>query len=121
MERQMNVCIVGCGRIGQKRRDALGPGDRLVAAADKVLERSAALTVGHAGAMSTTDWRAAVSHPEVEAVIVSTTNECLAAVAAHALQARKHVLLEKPGARTPDELEPLLEAARAQDVCVRVG
>lgn len=117
----MNVAIIGCGLIGQKRLHALGTPHRLVAAADLVLERAQALTAGSPNAGATTDWRAAASHPEVDAVVVATTNDWLVPVTLFAIEAGKHVLVEKPGARTPEELERVLAAVRHRRVCVWVG
>jgi predicted dehydrogenase len=52
---------------------------------------------------------------------VATTNEWLAPISLAALQARKHVLVEKPAARNRAELEPLLAAEKTAHVCVQVG
>jgi predicted dehydrogenase len=117
----MNVAIIGCGLIGQKRLHALGTQHRLIAAADVVLERAQALTARIPNAVATTDWRAAASHPQVDGVVVATTNNWLAPVTLFAIEAGKHVLVEKPGARTPEELEPVLAAVRHRRVCVWVG
>jgi len=38
-----------------------------------------------------------------------------------AIQNSKHVLVEKPAARNPKELESVIEAAEQNSVCVRVG
>ena len=109
------VAIIGCGLIGQKRAKALGPA-RLLAAADVVWERAAAL-----GSFATTDWREAIVHPGVDIVIVSTTNDKLAEIATAAINAGKHVLVEKPAARNVRELDVVIAAARQTRVQVRVG
>src|SRR5262249_43760334 len=51
----------------------------------------------------------------------ATTNDALATVARAALLEGKHVIVEKPAARTVDELEPLIDLARQYDRQVRVG
>ena len=117
----MNVAIVGCGLVGQKRLRALGTQHPLVAAADVVLERAQALTAGNPNAVATTDWRSVVARPDVDAVIVATTNDWLAPIILASVEAGKHVLVEKPAARTPEELEPLVKAAESQRRCVWVG
>src|SRR6185312_2839645 len=90
---RVNFAIIGCGLIGQKRARALKGKHRLVAAADPVVERAAALAPD-----AVSDWRDAVSRPDVQAVIVSTTNDVLAQIAKAAAEAGKHVLVEKPAA-----------------------
>src|SRR5262249_2540062 len=50
-----------------------------------------------------------------------TVNSALARVSLAAVRAGKHVLVEKPAARHPGELHPVLEAARDAGVVVKVG
>src|SRR5512145_377500 len=116
----MRVAIVGCGLIGRKRARALDVG-RVVVAADTVTSRAQALADEHPGCVALADWREAVQRDDVDVVIVATTNDALAPVALAAVSAGKHVLLEKPGARTPEELLPVRDAAQAHRVVVKVG
>jgi predicted dehydrogenase len=58
---------------------------------------------------------------DADIVIVATTNNVLAEAAMAAVQSGRHVLVEKPAARSERELAPLIEAARHADVRVRVG
>jgi len=125
----MRFAIVGCGRIGQKRLRALGSTHRLVVAADVVLERAQALAQQSNAhflrlfprTIATADWREAVEHAEADAVIVATTNDMLAPIALAAIERGKHVLVEKPAARSPEEIQPLIEASQRQKRCVQVG
>jgi predicted dehydrogenase len=119
-DHQMGVAIVGCGLIGQKRARALGSA-RLVACADVVLPRAQTLAQAVPGAVAFTDWREAIARPGVDIVIVATTNNALAEVTLGAVRAGKHVLVEKPAARTPVELRPVIKAAEQTGVRVRVG
>ncbi len=115
----MRVGIVGCGLIGGKRADALaGTGDRLVATVDVLPERARALASKH-GAQAAESLEELVA--AVDAVVVSTTNEHLVPASAAAVRAGKHVVVEKPGARSVAELEPLVARARDARVVVKVG
>lgn len=116
----MNVAIVGCGLIGQKRAKALA-GCRLVACADVVEEHAEALARIMPGAQPMTDWRALVERQDVDIVIVSTTHNVLADIALAAVLAGKHVLVEKPAACHAAELDPVIHAAERARVLVRVG
>ena len=62
-----------------------------------------------------------MASPDVDIVVVATTNNALAPITLAAVQAGKHVLVEKPAARTQAELAPVMEAARHANVRVRVG
>lgn len=62
-----------------------------------------------------------LTNPRVEAVVVSTPHDRLVELTLAAVRAGKHVLVEKPAARNPGELHPVLVAARKNKVLVRVG
>lgn len=115
----MRVAIIGCGLIGRKRAAALA-GARLAVCCDAVPARALALaTETHTEAA--VDWRETVRRRDVDIVIVATTHDMLAPIAAAAASEGKHVLVEKPGARRALELEPVREAARRTGALVRVG
>jgi predicted dehydrogenase len=116
----MRVAIIGCGLIGAKRAKSLSADDHLVAVADVNTERAQKLAAAHSNCIATSDWRQAL-RDDVEAVIVSTTNDMLAPITLAALEAGKHVLVEKPAARNADELTPVIEAQRLAGRVVKVG
>jgi predicted dehydrogenase len=117
----MRFAILGCGLIGGKRLRSLRPGDQVVAVADPVLPRAQALAAQARGAVALTDWRAAIERADVDAVFVATSNDALAPATMAAIEAGKHVLVEKPAARNPDELVPLIAAAERKGICAQVG
>lgn len=116
----MNAVIVGCGLIGAKRARFLN-GARLIACVDEDADRARTLASAHAGAEFSDNWREAVERKDVDLVIVCTRHDSLSAIALRAINARKHVLIEKPAARFSSEIEPLIGAAAQSNVCVRVG
>jgi len=117
---RLGVAIVGCGLVGQKRAKALA-GARLTACADVKRERADALARTASGATASHDWHAAIDRPDVDVVVVATTNDALAAVARFAVEAGKHVLVEKPAARSVAEIDTVIEAAARCRRLVRVG
>jgi predicted dehydrogenase len=116
----VNIAIVGCGLVGRKRAAALGP-HRLVACADIDTKRAEALARDHPGCVPTREVDHAINHPDVDAVIVATTNDALVPTTLAAITAGRHVLVEKPAARTAAELRPVLRAAVERPVVVKVG
>ena len=64
------------------------------------------------GALALNRWEDAIVHPDVDLVIVATTNDALTPDRDRAaVEAGKHVLVEKPAARTVAELDRLIGAA----------
>jgi predicted dehydrogenase len=122
----LGVAIVGCGLIGKKRAQALSnahapSGARLAACADVALNRAQELVATVPGAVAAADWREVVTREDVAIVVVATTNDMLAEITLAAVQAGKHVLVEKPAARHAREIEPIMGAALRAGVQVRVG
>jgi predicted dehydrogenase len=116
----LKAAVIGCGGIGRKRVLALGP-VQLAVCCDVLAERAAALASTSASCEHTTNWREATLRPDVDVVIVATTHNLLAPVAAAAAAAGKHVFIEKPGARRAVELDEVAEAANRTGSLVRVG
>jgi predicted dehydrogenase len=116
----LKYAIIGCGLIGRKRAQTLAPG-QLAVTCDLDALRADALARDFGAKTPLTDAGAAVDHPEVDAVIISTLNATLAPLAALAVAAGKHVLVEKPAGLRADELAPIREDAERRGVKVRVG
>ncbi len=79
------------------------------------------LAASHKDVPGVAPWQEAIARPEVDLVVVATTNEALTPVATAAVEAGKHVLVEKPAARTVSEIDHLVTAARLHRRFVRVG
>jgi predicted dehydrogenase len=104
-----------------KRMRALRQNHQIVAAADILLDRARDLAQQSNAALATIDWREAIAHPSVDAVVIATTNDQLAPITLASVSSGKHVLVEKPAARNAEELRPVLAAAEQAGVCVQVG
>jgi predicted dehydrogenase len=120
MSALLHYAIAGCGLIGRKRAAALKPG-QLRYACDLDVGRASSLAQPAPGATAITDLRHALADPAVGAVIVATPNGSLASLALAAINAGKHVLLEKPGALNAAQLRAVHAAATAAGVKVRLG
>lgn len=118
----MNIAIVGCGLIGQKRAAAAAKlGASVVAVADRDRGRAEALARQTKTARVAADWGEVLAASDVDAVVVATTHDVLAPITAAAIEAGKHVLVEKPAARSARELEAVTRIAARQGVVVKVG
>lgn len=116
----LRFAIVGCGLIGKKRATALGNAP-LLYACDVDAGRATALAATKPGCQSITDHRLALADKNVDAVIVSTLNASLAAIALDCVQAGKHVLIEKPGALNAGQLQQIQAVAAKSSARVRLG
>jgi predicted dehydrogenase len=119
-EDTLGVAIVGCGLVGEKRAKTLSKA-KLVACADILFERARRLAATFDAALATSDWREVLKRDDVDVVIVSAFNNILAEVTQEAVEAGKHVLVEKPAARNARELKPVFKAVQSTGKKVRVG
>ena len=115
----MRIGIVGCGLIGQKRATAAVGDDTITIVCDANFERARALAA-RVGAEATDNWRKVVES-DCEAVFVATTHDFWLRLRLPRVEANKHVLVEKPAARSLKELLPVREAARRRGVLVKAG
>jgi predicted dehydrogenase len=114
------VGIVGCGLIGARRARALA-GATLVACADVERQRAQVVVQSHSGARTVEHWQDLVAAADLDIVVVATTNDALAEIAIAAIDAGKHVLVEKPAGRSVAEIDRIADAARRRGRLVRVG
>ena len=109
--------IVGCGGIANGKHlpsiKATGEVD-LVAFCDIVRERAeaACLAYGIEGAKVYEDYKELLKDDSIEAVYVCTPNRSHSFISIDALNAGKHVMCEKPMAKTYAEAVEMVEAAK---------
>lgn len=114
----MRLAIIGCGLIGAKRA-AAAKGHEIVAVCDTDATKRDALARA-TSARAVADWREAVA-ADIDAAVIATTHDNLSPIALAAVEAGRHVLVEKPAGRRPEEVRPVAEAARRRGVVVKVG
>lgn len=116
----MKIGIIGCGLIGKKRAQSIKKPHELIICCDQIEDKAKQLAaIYHCQAVD--DWRSVTNNTSVELIIVSTLHASLAEIARAAIEAGKHVLIEKPGGRYPHELSPLIPLAEEMAVQVRIG
>jgi predicted dehydrogenase len=114
----MRLAIVGCGLIGRKRA-AAAAGHEIIAVCDSDEARAQQLAE-LTGARPVTDWREAMK-ANADAVIVATTHDHLAAIAIGAIEAGRHVLVEKPAGRRLADAQAIAAAAAKHKRTVKAG
>ncbi|MEA2310594.1 MAG: hypothetical protein QOE28_562 [Solirubrobacteraceae bacterium] len=130
MKRQIGVGVIGLGWMGRVHSSSyrrvpehfpdLGVTPRLVVAADVSPSRRAhAELVGFE--RTAEDWRAVIDDPAVEAVSITLPNAMHREVALAAIEAGKHVWVEKPVGRGLQDTVAVADAARRAGVVNAVG
>lgn len=116
----MNVAIIGAGLIGNKRANNLPQNVKLYYSCDTNLQKAKELAQKHSCRV-TTQWQNIIEDSDVDAVIISTTNNMLTPIASEAIKRGKHVLVEKPGAINAEEFRRIITAYRRYKVVIMVG
>lgn len=97
------------------------PGARLVALADPVPAALAAAASEVGVDAAFTDYRAALAHPGVDAIVIATPTALHREIAVAAAAAGKHVFCEKPMAMNAAECDAMIDAARRAGVVLQIG
>jgi predicted dehydrogenase len=117
--RGLSVAVIGCGRIGSKRADALAREDVLAGCCDVSPQAAEAFAARHGCVVCATPDELLARAPEV--VVVAAVHDQLAALAELALAAGAHVLVEKPAGISAAQIDRLIECQRASGRLVKVG
>ncbi|MGZ4430186.1 MAG: Gfo/Idh/MocA family protein [Gaiellales bacterium] len=111
----MRVALFGSGWVMNLHAQAVldHPAGELAAATNWREPSLAELAARFGVARTTTRWQELVADPDIDAAVVATPNALHAPQAIALLEAGKHVLVEKPMARTLAEADAMLAAAEA--------
>jgi len=123
MTEPLGIAVVGAGSWGQNlvRNFANARRARLKYVCDRSEEILAAQTAAFPGVQGATDYEVVLSDREIRAVVIATDAPSHFAMAMRALQAGKHVFVEKPLALSSADAAALVEAARKAGVKLMVG
>jgi predicted dehydrogenase len=120
----VRLALVGCGRIAQVAHlPALEKADgvKLIAVADPSEDVARAVARRYDLPKAYTDQAQVFADESVEAVLVAAPDRFHYPITAEALQAGKHVLVEKPLASTVAEAEALAELVDQTGLVLQVG
>ena len=111
----LGVVVVGAGYWGPNlvRNFGMSPRWRLVGVCDQDFDRAKRLADSHSGAVAVRTVEEAVALPGVDAVAVATPARTHDQIALAALDAGKHVLVEKPLAATSADARRMIDRAEA--------
>lgn len=126
----LRVCLIGTGYMGKCHALAWNAvsatfGDVSRPVLDLLVERDDALAATRATQLgfnrSTSDWKAAVTDPEIDVVSITVPTALHSEMAVEALNAGKHVWCEKPMAKSVEDATRMSEAATRSKTCAALG
>jgi predicted dehydrogenase len=120
------VGIIGCGFIGTgKHLPNLVEieGVEVVAFCDLIIERAqtSAEKYGAPDALVCTDYKDVIARDDIDVIHVCTPNNTHAEITVAALKAGKHVMCEKPMAKTAAEAKAMLDASKETGKLLTIG
>lgn len=126
MTKVMNVAMIGGGFMGKAHAMAYAsmpmffwpspaiPHRKVVVDVSDAMAETARDRYGFEEASS--DWRSVVARPDIDVVDICTPNNVHAEIAIAAAEAGKHIICEKPLARTVEEARAMAEAVKKAGV-----
>jgi predicted dehydrogenase len=125
MSRKVKVGIIGCGGIatGKHLPSLVKQAVEIVAFCDIIRDRAEenAAKYGIEGAAVYTDYKELLRDESIEVVHICTPNDSHAEIAVAALESGKHVMCEKPMAKTVTGAQKMLEAAERTGKKLTIG
>ena len=122
--KKLKVVVIGCGNIANNAHIPAYMQNEHVEIkyfCDIILERAQTAVKKYECGSAIEDYKEALNDPEIDAVSVCTPNHMHAIIAMDALRADKHVLCEKPAARTYAEALEMQKVQKETGKTLNIG
>ena len=122
-ERAYNIAVVGCGYFGPNHMRCFQQlsSTKVGWLVDTDAQRLSVIGLQFPDVRTTISLEDALADPSVDAVVIATPASTHASIALAAMRAGKHVLCEKPLARTVDECRDMIAAATRYNRVLMTG
>lgn len=120
----MKVAVIGCGTIANAAHIPAymkNPDAEIKYFCDIIPQRAQDAVKQYGCGVAVTDYRDVLKDPDVAAVSICTPNNVHPTIAIDAMRAGKHVLCEKPAARTWAEVQEMLNVQRETGMTLNIG
>lgn len=120
----MKVAVIGCGTIANAAHIPAymkNPDAEIKYFCDIIPERAEEAVKKYGCGVAVTDYHDVLKDPEVAALSICTPNYAHPTIAIDAMRAGKHVLCEKPAARTWTEVQEMLKVQRETGMTLNIG
>jgi len=123
IEGGVGIAVIGAGSIGTLRAQIAHrhPSVDFIGVCDVIEEKAATLAAACGADVYSTDPLEVIRRDEVDCVVIASTEDAHFEPAMAAIQAGKHLLIEKPFTILPSEAEKLLAGAEEYGVMVYTG
>ena len=112
----LNIGVIGCGAIGRdhiRRLTDLVPGCQVIACADYFEEAAIKVASQYDGVTAYKTGEELIAAPEVQAVVITSSDPSHAGYVLEALKAGKFIFCEKPLAQNAEDCEKIIAAETA--------
>lgn len=122
-DQRLNIGVIGCGHWGPNHIRIFSSlaGSKVVAVADLDPTRLESIGQLYPDIQLIKDYRELLEHSPLDAVVVATPTRTHHKIAKEAIEAGKHVLVEKPLCQTTTEGQELIHLAKEVGVVMMVG
>lgn len=123
-EANMKVAVIGCGNIANNAHIPAymkNPEAEIKYFCDIIPEKAQAAVEKYGCGTAVTDYHDVLRDPEITAVSVCTPNNMHAVISIDAMRAGKHVLCEKPAARTWAEAKEMQKVQHETGMTLNIG
>ncbi len=124
MEKKIVVAIIGCGTIANSQHIPAYLKNEDVEIkyfCDIILEKAEAAVKKYGCGIAVQDYHEILKDPEVDGVSICTPNHMHSIISIDCLNAKKHVLCEKPAAKNYEEALKMQEAAHRNNCILNIG
>ena len=123
MNERLSLCIVGCGKYAHTVMEYIGDmtGEVEFSFASRDIDKAREYCEEYAGSAYYGSYEDAASDPRVDALYFITPHDLHLENARLAAKHGKHVLMEKPIARTVEESRKLIDATKNAGITLMVG
>ena len=121
---KIKVGVIVCGKIANNAHIPSYMANKeaeIVYFCDIIPERAEKAVETYKCGKAITDYHEILNDPQIDAVSVCTPNKAHSVIAIEALKAGKHVLCEKPAARTYAEVEEMQKTAKETGKVLNIG
>ncbi len=121
----MNIAIIGCGLVGNKRAENLSKHHKIIAVCDKYKKNAKKILKKNKYATFYFKWKDVFKISDLDCVIICTPHNLLFKITSFGLKLNKiHLFVEKPGVKNLKEIENLIKIYRSlkkSKISIRFG